>query len=264
VVNAGGATIGRLETLDQVTGGTPLGPSISGAGFDSVGNLWFLAPVRLDSDPDFPKNALIRAVYDEAQFCYSLEVVAVRGQVITGANSGTKYRIDFIGIADADSISSGTFFSSNVSAASFNNASTAGMDQDDPRTLGGLVFNAEILYDADNDNDFEDPTGGGAVPGSLDQSYAALLYVGFAGEGSACEADLTTGAIPGQPGYGVPNGVLNNDDFFYYLSQFAAGNVAVADLTTGAIPGQPGYGVPNGIINNDDFFYYLGLFAAGC
>ncbi|MCA9287335.1 MAG: hypothetical protein KDA05_02055, partial [Phycisphaerales bacterium] len=30
----------------------------------------------------------------------------------------------------------------------------------------------------------------------------------------SCEPDLTTGAIPGQPGFGVPNGVLNNDDFF--------------------------------------------------
>jgi hypothetical protein len=29
-----------------------------------------------------------------------------------------------------------------------------------------------------------------------------------------CEPDLTTGAIPGQPGYGTPNSVLNNDDFF--------------------------------------------------
>ncbi|MEZ6234983.1 MAG: GC-type dockerin domain-anchored protein [Phycisphaerales bacterium] len=82
--------------------------------------------------------------------------------------------------------------------------------------------------------------------------------------GPTCEPDLTTGAIAGLPGYGVPNGVLNNDDFFYYLAQFAAGNVAVADLTTGAIAGQPGYGVPNGVINNDDFFYYLAIFAAGC
>ncbi len=79
-----------------------------------------------------------------------------------------------------------------------------------------------------------------------------------------CLPDLTTGAVPGQPGYGVPNGLLNNDDFFYYLTQFSAGNLAVADLTTGAIPGSPGYGVPNGIINNDDFFYYLSIFAAGC
>jgi hypothetical protein len=79
-----------------------------------------------------------------------------------------------------------------------------------------------------------------------------------------CPADLTGTAIAGQPGYGVSNGVLNNDDFFYYLGQFAAGNVGVADRTTSAIPGSPGYGVPNCVINNDDFFYFLALFAAGC
>jgi len=78
-----------------------------------------------------------------------------------------------------------------------------------------------------------------------------------------CPPDLTTGAIAGQPGYGVPNGTLNNDDFFYYLAIFAAGDPD-ADLSTGAIPGQPGYGVPNGLINNEDFFYYLGIFSAGC
>ncbi len=79
-----------------------------------------------------------------------------------------------------------------------------------------------------------------------------------------CDPDLTTTAIVGSPGYGVPNGTLNNDDFFYYLAQFAVGNAAVADLTTTAIPGSPGYGIPNGVINNDDFFYYLSIFAAGC
>ncbi|MCA9287164.1 MAG: hypothetical protein KDA05_01180 [Phycisphaerales bacterium] len=78
-----------------------------------------------------------------------------------------------------------------------------------------------------------------------------------------CPPDLTTGAIVGQAGYGVPNGVLNNDDFFFYLGIFAAGDPD-ADLTTGAIPGQPGFGVPNGVLTNDDFFYYLSLFAGGC
>ncbi|MCA9287429.1 MAG: hypothetical protein KDA05_02525 [Phycisphaerales bacterium] len=81
---------------------------------------------------------------------------------------------------------------------------------------------------------------------------------------ATCRPDLTTTAIAGSPGYGVPNGTLNNDDFFYYLGQFAAGNVAVCDLTTFAVPGSPGYGVPNGVLNNDDFFFYLALFAAGC
>lgn len=41
--------------------------------------------------------------------------------------------------------------------------------------------------------------------------------------GGGCDPDLTTTAVPGTPGYGVPNGVLNNDDFFYYLAIFAAG-----------------------------------------
>lgn len=81
---------------------------------------------------------------------------------------------------------------------------------------------------------------------------------------AACRPDLTTSAVAGTPGYGVPNGALNNDDFFYYLTQFAAGNAAVADMTTSAVPGAPGYGVPDGVVNNDDFFFYLTVFAAGC
>lgn len=81
---------------------------------------------------------------------------------------------------------------------------------------------------------------------------------------AACEADLTTGAIAGVPGYGVPDGIINNDDFFYYLTQFSAGNAAVADLTHGAVPGQAGYGIPNAFLSNDDFFYFLAQYRAGC
>ena len=35
-------------------------------------------------------------------------------------------------------------------------------------------------------------------------------------------------------------------------------------MTTSAIPGSARYRVPNGILNNDDFFFYLTLFSAGC
>lgn len=79
-----------------------------------------------------------------------------------------------------------------------------------------------------------------------------------------CVPDLTTTAVPGSPGYGAPNGAVNNDDFFYYLQQFVAGNFAVVDLTTTAVVGSAGFGVPNGSITNDDFFYYLMQFVAGC
>jgi len=100
--------------------------------------------------------------------------------------------------------------------------------------------------------------------GFINLSHDVMKQVWVTAGGTGCAPDLTTTAVPGSVGYGVPNGVLNNDDFFYYLSQFAANNLAVADLTTTAVPGSPGYGVPNGVINNDDFFYYLSIFAAGC
>ncbi len=124
------------------------------------------------------------------------------------------------------------------------------------------------------------PNGSCCIPSlgscaSLTQSLCGQLQGVWGGAGTvcgqpgacnapACRADLTATAIPGSPGYGVPNGLLNNDDFFYYLSQYAAGNLAVADMTTTAISGQPGYGVPNGVLNTDDFFFYLAQYAAGC
>ena len=80
---------------------------------------------------------------------------------------------------------------------------------------------------------------------------------------STCPADLTTGAIGGQPGFGFPNGSVTNDDFFFYLALFAAGD-ARADMTTTAVPGSAGFGVPKNAVTNDDFFYYLTLFNQGC
>lgn len=56
-----------------------------------------------------------------------------------------------------------------------------------------------------------------------DDEYFGEFYTGTMARPAFCPADLTHGAIPGQPGYGVPDGVVNNDDFFYYLTIFAAG-----------------------------------------
>jgi hypothetical protein len=140
----------------------------------------------------------------------------------------------------------------------------------DPVDLDGNgVFDDDAFLAVFNDDDHF-LTDDGWFYFTADLRNAALTTIGQAfmridiSPEPACAPDLTTGAIAGQPGYGVPNGVLNNEDFFYYLAQYAGGNLAVADLTTGAIPGQPGYGVPNGTINNEDFFYYLALYAAGC
>jgi hypothetical protein len=56
-----------------------------------------------------------------------------------------------------------------------------------------------------------------------DTSEFSACISADSGGAAGCRPDLTAGAIAGQPGYGQPNGVLNNDDFFYYLALFAAG-----------------------------------------
>ena len=50
--------------------------------------------------------------------------------------------------------------------------------------------------------------------------WCAVDQVWLAQYSLPCRPDLTTTAVPGTPGYGVRNGILNNDDFFYYLAQF--------------------------------------------
>lgn len=108
---------------------------------------------------------------------------------------------------------------------------------------------------------FDDPdtpnNNGNGTPPFAD--FGAYEYQGP----QECPPDLTTTADPFAPGFGEPNGILNSEDFFYYLLLFANANPE-ADLTTTAIPGTTGYGTPNGVINNDDFFYYLSIFAEGC
>ncbi|MCB9841555.1 MAG: right-handed parallel beta-helix repeat-containing protein [Phycisphaeraceae bacterium] len=61
----------------------------------------------------------------------------------------------------------------------------------------------------------------------------------------------------------LPDGIVNNEDFFYFLTLFCAAHPG-ADFTTFAVPGTQGYGVPNGAVTNDDFFFYLTIFVAGC
>lgn len=102
-------------------------------------------------------------------------------------------------------------------------------------------------------------TSGALVPPSGGGSDFFNLKIG-----PLCPPDLTAHLEPQSLGYGEPDGIVTNDDFFYFLARFAAGHLAVADRTTTAVPGQPGYGVPNGVINNDDFFFYLNEFVTGC
>ncbi|MEM9065542.1 MAG: S8 family peptidase [Planctomycetota bacterium] len=83
-----------------------------------------------------------------------------------------------------------------------------------------------------------------------------------------CNADVTStgGTIPGSPGYGNPDGVVDLDDLGYIVDAWISGNTALADLTTGGatLEGQPGFGVPDGSITIDDLGFYLNIWRAGC
>jgi hypothetical protein len=187
ILNHTGRAIGQLAELLDVTGGSgvgnPDGPSMSAPTMDAAGNIWFVGSVelfhRIDLDmngslesSDFD-NALLRAVYDPATFSYNLELVVELGQVFKGRNSGRRYQISFISIADANSVSSSAMWSSNASQSSWNNVSLTGIAPRDARSLGGIVLNASITYDTDDDGTYDNMLGLG-----VDERYSALLYIG--------------------------------------------------------------------------------------
>lgn len=80
---------------------------------------------------------------------------------------------------------------------------------------------------------------------------------------SNCEADISGSANPSSPGFMVPDGVVDAEDFFTFLRLFADGDPR-ADITGSASPTSPDFLVPDGVIDAEDFFAFLFLFAAGC
>ena len=78
-----------------------------------------------------------------------------------------------------------------------------------------------------------------------------------------CVADMTGSGDPNDPQYGIPNGSLDVDDFFYYLDRFAKSDDE-ADLTGSSDPNDGTYGFPDGDVDADDFFFFLDVFSSGC
>ncbi|MCB9898847.1 MAG: hypothetical protein H6825_12655 [Planctomycetes bacterium] len=169
----GGSVIGRLVPLLNVTGGTPIGPSMSPPMFDSVGNIYFLSALEIFDPADFAVG-LVRAVYDPATFSYELDLVCKTGDIHRGVNSDRDWLLTFLQIADSNSVASGTTCSQNISETAFADMSTTGLDTADSRALGGLVLGAGIIYDTNDDGDFTTCFNGGVD----DDSYNSLLYIG--------------------------------------------------------------------------------------
>lgn len=191
----GGTAIGQCVHLEQVTGGAgagnPVGPSMSAPFIDGGGNVWFIGAIETFGTPSDFDLALMRAVYDADDFCYELEKVVEVGDVFTGQNSGTNYRINFLELADSNSIASEAFWSGNGIQGGWEGQNVGGLPAQDPRTLQGLVLIAEIVYDVNNDGMFVKVTGTNGDPNSLDQEYNVMLYVG-----NIDETSPPTGPVP--------------------------------------------------------------------
>ena len=177
----GGNTIGTLLPIDLAFTGTT-GPTMSAPSIDSAGNIWFASPFQLSNEM-FADVGLFRAVYNPANFSYELELVVRTGfgtgTTLTGLNSNTPFQLTFgPSLADGNSVSSGTLWSSNVSNDAALDQNPADFEPADPNTLGGAVLSVELAYDIDNDGTFDDPTSSQGNPASIDESYNALVYIG--------------------------------------------------------------------------------------
>ncbi len=237
----GGNVIARMVPWEIVTNNnlrglstSSTGPSISTAGFDSAGNIYFTSAIQVKRGQDFdtfsppPVTAvepllpdgspnpeydlyeigLIRGVYDPSTNSYDLDLILRTGQVFEGGDTGLSYQINRIvqttnnnsGLAPA------AFAPGNITNAPRDGVPTAQSNRD-AATLGGLIVNADIVYDIDgldtvtqadldgmgNPLDYPLEVGGSGpfesvsvsagadtprFPDSIDQGYNVLLFVG--------------------------------------------------------------------------------------
>ncbi len=230
---SGGTAVGRLAGLYEVTGGSPLGPSISSPAFDCAGNIYFIAAAELygSGGSDFDV-CLVRAVYDPASFKYELELVMTTGDIFVGANSATPYMITFLSIADSNSIDSSTIYSGNVMEDCWGGVSPQDLQgSTDPRALGGLIVNARVTYDSNGDGAFDNTT---------DENYRVAFFIG-------------AGAVVEDDCYADCNGdtVINSLDFLCFLNLYVAQDPK-ADCNGDTV------------VNSLDFLCFLNAYNAGC
>ncbi|QDU66854.1 hypothetical protein [Engelhardtia mirabilis] len=237
-----GTTLGNLAELGAVTGGAPLGPSTSSPMIDSYGNVYFFG-ASFDLGPSGFDTGLFRAVYDPATFSYELEQLFKVGRVLdSGLDAGgTKvpYQIQFVTLADSNSISSTAPFSQNISSDGHAGQTHFGVSGRDSLHLGGLVLSASITYDVDLDGDFDDDAV--ADPTTLDQNYQVQLFIGSP---TACQLDLGVGQGPGDANLTVcGTGLGAGQSSLIKLTNVAPFTGVFAILS---FPGQPNFPIGGG------------------
>lgn len=78
-----------------------------------------------------------------------------------------------------------------------------------------------------------------------------------------CPPDMTGSSDPRNPAYGVPDGVTDIEDLFYFFDGFSDGDPTRADLTTSSDPQHPAFGIPDGLVNDADLEYMLAAVSTG-
>jgi hypothetical protein len=238
----GGTAVGRLIPLSTIVGNDL--PSMSSPMVDSAGNIYFWGAYERFSTGT-TVTALMRAVYDEASFSYELEQLFTLGQVFPGLNSGRDYQVRFIALADSNSISSSAPFSGNITEDGFGGQTYPGAPIDSPLHLGGLVLTAEIVYDVDQNGTFDDASNQAANPGSPDEDYQVMLYIGAA---EASQPNLGFQG-PGETELRITGeGLAAGETSTLTLSGAAPNSIAFVALSSA---GQP------------DLNFFCGTFASG-
>jgi hypothetical protein len=190
--NFGATVIGKL-VAHEPGNTTPAGPSISSPMIDSVGNIYFNARVEMTGD-SFYRDCLVRAVYDPTGFEYRCELVLAEGDVVHGLNSDRNYEIQFLQISGSSGGSPSAPWSQNTTQHAYNGQSAGGLSPASTESLGGLVVAATVIYDIDQDGDYDTQS---FDPLSSDQDYQVLLLVTSAkdcnGNGVPDDIDIADG-----------------------------------------------------------------------
>lgn len=239
--------IGEICLASETVPGATNGPSLSAPAFDAAGNIYFTSNVELAQTSNSVRRtiALMRANFNPATNAYRLEVLADVSKIVAGRNSGRNYQIQFMSVADADSVDSGTTWSSSTNQSTLAGVSRGSVGYASPLSLGGLIFRAKVVYDTNNDGIFTDPSGG---VGGTDEAYNAAMLL-------LPRRPLADVAGPNQTLQ--PDNAYTADDIIVFLGAYFAGDLALADVA--GLNQSPS---PDGALTADDIIVFLGAFFA--
>jgi hypothetical protein len=269
ILGPSGTPIGTLAKYNEAFPGATSGPSISPPAMDRLGNLYFLSTIMLNGTPNTFSTGLIRANRNSTTGGYQLELITKVGDVYAGANSARNYQIQFLGVADADSVDSGAVWpSSIVQDLPSTVANPTTLSYGSPRTLGAMVFRAKVVYDVNNDGLFIDPTQ--PVSASPDQAYNVLMVMLPGNEAvSRCSAaDIAFDDGSPLPPVGIPggtnNGVTEGDYNLFFANFFDA--LPVCDIANDDGSPLPPFGTldTNNGVTEADYNLFFAIYFDGC